>query len=256
MKITVAMITRNEEDRIVDALASVPWADEIVIVDAQSTDRTVEVARRFTDRIFVRSWPGYAAQKNFADDQASHEWVFSLDADERVSSELSESILDRKSKEPDCDGYRVARRAWYLGRWIRHSGWYPDYQLRLYRRSNARWRGDYVHESVWLQGRLGQLDGDLLHFTRRNLAEHHTVLGKYTSLAADSDLALGRRVTLLQLLFRPPLTFLKSYLLRLGFLDGTAGFMIAGFAAYYVFLRLAKSWEKEHFPHGWGKPGD
>ncbi len=253
VKITVAMITRNEEDRIADALRSVPWADEIVVVDAESADKTVEIARRFTDRVFVRPWPGYAVQKNFADAQASNDWIFSLDADERVSDDLSASIHAWKLSEPDCEGYCVARRAWYLGRWIRHSGWYPDYQLRLYRRDRSHWQGDYVHESVRVQGRIGQLTGDLLHFTRRNLAEHHEVLGKYTTLAAQSDRSKGKRVSLLQLLARPPLTFLKSYFVRLGFLDGIAGLAIAYFAAYYLFLRLIKGWEREHFPRGWRK---
>lgn len=248
------MITRNEEDRIADALASLAWADEIVVVDAESTDRTVEVARRFTDRIIVRPWPGYAAQKNFADGQASNDWIFSLDADERTSPELNESIRAWKSGEPECAGYRVSRRAWYLGRWIRHSGWYPDHQLRLYRRDRARWRGDYVHESVEVQGRVGQLQGDLLHFTRRNLMEHHLVLGHYTTLAAQSDRTEGRRVSVAQLLLRPPAAFLKSYIFRLGFLDGVAGLIIAYFAAYYVYLRLAKAWESDHLPSGWGKP--
>lgn len=247
------MIARNEEDRIADALASVPWADEIIVVDAESTDRTAAVAREFTDRVIVRPWPGYAAQKNFADAQASHEWIFSIDADERVSAELTAALLDWKSREPDCDGYQLARLAWYLGRWIRHSGWYPDYQVRLYRRDRAQWRGDFVHESVHVSGgRIGKLNGDLLHYTRRSLAEHHEVLGGYTTLAAKSDLNQGRKITLAHLLIRPPLAFFRSYVLRLGFLDGVPGLMIAYFAAYYLFLRLAKSWESQHFPRGWG----
>jgi glycosyltransferase involved in cell wall biosynthesis len=252
VKISVTIITRNEEDRIAEALASVAWADEIVVVDAESTDRTVEIARRYTDRIIINPWPGYAAQKNFADRQASHEWILSLDADERVSPELRQSIERLKREGPRHDGYRIPRRAWYLGRWINHSGWYPDYQLRLYRRDCARWQGDYVHESVQVEGRVGTLTGDLWHLTRRSLAEHHEVLGRYTTLAAEGDLAQGKTVGFLDLLLKPPLTFLRSYLLKQGFRDGIPGLVIASFAAYYVFLKQAKLWEKQHRGQGSG----
>lgn len=244
VKISVTVITKNEEDRIADALASVRWADEIIVVDAESTDCTVEIARRYTDRVIVRPWPGYAAQKAFADQQASHEWVLSLDADERVSPQLCQAIEQLKREGPQYDGYRIARRAWYLGRWIKHSGWYPDYQLRLYRRDRARWQGDYVHESVRVEGRIGTLRGDLWHLTRRSVAEHHEVLGRYTTLAADGDFAQGKRAGFLDILLRPPLAFLRSYILRQGFRDGLPGLVIATFAAYYVFLKLAKLWEK------------
>lgn len=253
MKISVTIITLNEEDRLADALQSVTWADEIVVVDAGSTDRTVAIARQYTDRVITHPWSGYAAQKNFADDQASCEWILSLDADERVSPELKRSIERLKREGPRYDGYRIARRAWYLGRWINHSGWYPDYQLRLYRRDRARWQGDYVHESVRVNGRVGTLAGDLWHFTRRNLAEHHDVLGRYTTLAAESDFAQGKRVGWLSLLVKPPLAFLRSYILKQGFRDGIPGLVIASFAGYYVFLKQAKLWEKQRFPEGWKK---
>ncbi|HXF04150.1 MAG TPA: glycosyltransferase family 2 protein [Blastocatellia bacterium] len=254
MKISVTVITFNEEDRIADALESVSWADEIVVVDAGSTDRTREIARRYTDRVLIHPWSGYAAQKQYADSQASHEWIFSLDADERVSPALRRSIEAVKREGPQHDGYRVARRAWYLGRWIAHGGWYPDYQLRLYRRDRARWVGDFVHESVRVEGRVGRLDGDLWHLTRRSLSEHHEVLGRYTTLAAEQDAQRGVRVGLARLLFQPALTFIRSYLLRQGFRDGVPGLIIAGFAAYYVFLKYAKLWEKQNLPQGWGTP--
>jgi glycosyltransferase involved in cell wall biosynthesis len=253
VNIAVTIITRNEEDRIAEALASVAWADEIVVVDAESTDRTVEIARQYTDRVIGNPWPGYAAQKNFADSQASHEWILSLDADERVSPELRQSIEQLMREGPIHDGYRIARRAWYLGRWINHSGWYPDYQLRLYRRARAHWQGDYVHESVRVDGRIGTLAGDLWHFTRRSLAEHHDVLGHYTTLAAAGDLAQGKAAGFLSLLVNPPLTFFRSYVLKQGFRDGVPGLVIASFAAYYVFLKQAKLWEKRHLPEGWRK---
>lgn len=254
MKISATVITLNEEDRIAGALESLVWADEIVVVDAGSADRTREIARRYTDRVLVHPWSGYAAQKRYAESQASHDWIFSLDADERVSPRLRRSIERVKREGPRYEGYRVARRAWYLGRWITHGGWYPDYQLRLYRRDRARWAGDFVHESVRVEGRVGRLAGDLWHLTRRSLSEHHEVLGRYTTLAAQEEAQRGRKATLARLLLQPALTFLRSYILRQGFRDGTPGLIIAGFAAYYVFLKYAKLWEKQNLPQGWGTP--
>ncbi len=255
MKISVTLIACNEEDRIGGALASVAWADEIVVVvDARSTDRTEEIARRYTDRVFVRPWSGYADQKRFAERQATHEWIFSLDADERVSPQLRQAIEELKRTGPRHDGYRVARRAWYLGRWIRHCGWYPDYQLRLYRRDRAQWVGEYVHESVRVQGSVGTLRGELWHLTRRSLSEHHEVLNRYTTLAAEEAFAQGKRIGGFTLLLQPALTFFRSYILKQGFRDGIPGLIISGLAAYYVFLKYAKLWERVHLPHGWGTP--
>lgn len=254
MNISVTIITLNEEDRLGDALDSVAWADEIVVVDAGSTDRTVEIARQYTDRVIVRAWPGYAAQKNFADSQASGDWILSIDADERVSPELRHTIEELRHYGPRHDGYRLARRAWYMGRWIRHCGWYPDYQLRLYRRDRACWTGEYVHESVRVDGSVGTLSGDLWHLTRRSVGEHHEVLGRYTTLAAEQESLRGKRATLTRLLIQPLLTFLRSYVLKQGFRDGIPGLVISSFAAYYVFLKYAKLWEKQHLPRGWGKP--
>src|SRR5512143_2970869 len=153
MKITATVITFNEEHNIGGALESLSWADEIVVVDSESTDRTVEIARGFTDRIFVRPWPGYSAQKNFAAGEARHDWIFSLDADERVSPELMSEIEELKSrKEPGTGGFEIARVTFYLGRWIRHSGWRRDYKLRLYDRRRSRWRGDFIHETLETEG--------------------------------------------------------------------------------------------------------
>jgi len=252
VRISVTLIALNEEDG--DALESVTWADEIIVVDAGSTDRTVEIARRYTDQIVVRPWTGYAAQKSFADSLASNEWIFSLDADERVSPELRRSIEQVRRDGPRHDAYRIARRVWYMGRWINYSGWYPDFQVRLYRRASARWVGDFVHESVHVTGSIGTLTGDLWHVTRRSLSEHHDVLGRYTTLAAEQDASRGKQITLARLLLQPVLTFLRSYILKQGFRDGIPGLVISYFAAYYVFLKYAKLWEKQHLPSGWGKP--
>lgn len=244
MKITATVITLNEEHNIAAALESLSWADEIIVVDSQSTDRTVEIARGFTDRIFVRSWPGYSAQKNFAAEQASNDWIFSLDADERVSRELANEIARLKdSAEPEAAGFEMYRLTFYLGRWIKHSGWWPDYKLRLYDRTRARWRGDYVHETLEVDGKIERLTGGILHYTVRDAAEHHLRMDRYTTLAAEQAYSQGMRASLVSLLVSPAVVFLRSYLLKLGFLDGVPGLAIARFAAHYEFLKNLKLWE-------------
>jgi len=244
MKITATVITRNEEHNIADALESLSWADEIIVVDSQSTDRTVEIARRFTDRVFVRPWPGYSAQKNFAAEQASNDWIFSLDADERVSPELTKRILDLKSHvEPEPAGFEMPRRTFYLGRWIKHSGWWPDHKVRLYDRRHARWRGDFVHEALDVKGLVKTLDGKLLHYTVRDASEHHLRMDRYTTLAAEELFTRGKRASIGSLLVSPMVVFLRSYVFKLGFLDGIPGLAIARFAAHYEFLKNLKLWE-------------
>lgn len=244
MKITATVITFNEEHNVAAALESLSWADEIIVVDTESTDGTVEIARRFTDRLFVRAWPGYSAQKNFAAEQASNDWIFSLDADERVSPELTTSILQlEKGAAPKQAGFEMPRRTFYLGRWIKYSGWWPDRKVRLYDRRRARWRGDFVHETLEVNGRVNRLDGDILHYTVRDAAEHHLRMDRYTTLAAEELCSRGKRASLGSLLVSPVVVFLRSYLFKLGFLDGIPGLAIARFAAHYEFLKNLKLWE-------------
>ncbi|HYV06550.1 MAG TPA: glycosyltransferase family 2 protein [Blastocatellia bacterium] len=247
MKISATVITFNEEHNIAEALESLAWADEIIVVDRESTDQTVEIARRFTDRVFVREWQGYSAQKNFAAEQAQNDWIFSLDADERVSPELAGEIQKLKqAADPEASGFEMSRLTFYLGRWIRHSGWYPDRKLRLYDRRRAGWRGDYVHESLEVKGRVERLAGNILHFTVRSASEHHARLDRYTSLAAKQAQANGKHGSFFSIVFSPPAAFVRSYILRLGFLDGRQGFIIARFAAHYAFLKNLKLWEMKH----------
>ena len=243
MRISATVITLDEERHLADALESLSWADEIVVVDSGSTDRTVEIARRYTDRVVETEWPGYAAQKNRAAREASHDWIFSLDADERVTPELRASIERVRDRGPSADGYRVARRAWYVDRWVRHGGWYPDWQTRLYDRRKASFEGEFVHESVRVAGDVAALSGDLLHYTVESLSDHHRRLDRYTTLAAEALASRGRRFSASRAIVEPPLTFVRTYLLKQGFRDGAAGLAIAGFAAYYVFLRQVKLWE-------------
>jgi glycosyltransferase involved in cell wall biosynthesis len=248
LKITATIITLNEERHIEAALQSLSWADEIVVVDSRSTDRTVEIAQAYTSKVFVRDWPGYAAQKNFAAEQASNNWVFNLDADERISPELKAEIEALKSRSDDpasgpVSGFEIPRLCFYLGRWIKHSGWYPDYKLRLYDRAAGRFEGDYVHESVKVQGHTGRLKSNLLHYTVDSASEHHLRMDRYTTLAAREAVDAGKRVSFGSILFSPAAAFVRSYMFKLGFLDGIPGLAIAYFAAHYIFLKKVKIWE-------------
>lgn len=246
MKITATVITLNEEHNIAEALESLSWTDEIVVVDSESADRTVEIARRFTDRVFIRPWPGYSAQKNFAADQAANDWIFSLDADERVSPELAGEIKRLKHGDVTAAAaFEMPRLTFYLGRWIKHSGWHPDHKLRLYDRKRAKWRGDYVHETLEAPGKIERLKGDILHYTVRDASEHHVRMDRYTTLAAQQLFSQGKHASLGRLLLSPAAVFLRSYIFKLGFLDGIPGLAIARFAAHYEFLKNIKVWELE-----------
>jgi glycosyltransferase involved in cell wall biosynthesis len=250
-KVSACIITLNEEDRIREACESVSWADEIVVVDSGSSDRTREIAQECGARVIENAWPGFAAQKQFAVDQASHEWIFSLDADELVSEELRAAIISLFSKAEGtlADGYLIPRRAFYMGRWIRGGGWYPDQQLRLYRKSKGRWQGSHIHEAVKMDpdARVETLNGDLLHYTVRNAAEHHRMIGeRYAPLGARKMLEQGRRTSALKIATVGPATFIRSYVLKGGFRDGLAGLSIASFAAHHAFLKHLQLWELQN----------
>ncbi len=240
--LTVTIITRDEVDRLEEAVASAAFADEIVIVDSGSTDGTLELARRLTPRVITRDWPGYAAQKNFAAGQASHDWILSVDADERLSPDLAAEIRALLAAGPRQAAFRVPRVSFYLGTWIRSTDWYPDYQVRLYDRRAASWAGDYVHESVRTEGGVGRLRGELLHVPYRDISHHLRTIDRYTRLAACQMQAEGRRVTAAGLAARPAAAFLRNYLLRGGIRQGGVGFVVSVLNSYYVFLKFARLW--------------
>jgi glycosyltransferase involved in cell wall biosynthesis len=242
-KVTAVLITLNEAANIAAALASIAWADEILVIDSGSTDDTVPLARKAGARVEVRDWPGYSAQKNYAASIAAHDWILSLDADERVTPALAEEITRLLTSEPSRRGYRVPRLSHYLGRWIRGTDWYPDYQLRLYDRRAGRWNGRVVHESVALDGQPGVLTSDLQHYPYRDISQHLATIDRYTTLAANQMRADGRVPSLAALALHPPFAFLRNYVLRRGFLNGGAGFTVSVLNSYYVFLKLAKARE-------------
>lgn len=247
-RLTVTVITWNEEERLRPCLESVIWAQEIVVVDAESTDKTVGIAREFTDRIWIQPWPGFPTQKNFALDQASSEWVLSLDADERVTPELRDAIERIIRSGGPADGYAVPRKNFFWGAWVRHGRLYPDYQLRLFRRGTGRFVDRGVHESVAVSGRVERLASPLVHQSYRSLDEFVLRSNRYSSLAAAEWLKRGRRVWLGDLMLRPLGRFLSMYLLHRGFLDGWRGLVLAVLYAHYVFLRTAKVWEAQPRP--------
>src|SRR5215467_14518186 len=187
MQISASIIVFNERDNIAEVCETVLWADEIVVVDSSSTDGTADIARKYTDKVFDHEFRGYKDKHEFADSRTTGDWIFWIDADERVTPELKASIDKLRSTDDGAlpDGFRIARKTWYAGRWIRHSGWYPDYQMRLYRKSSSYWDGVAPHQTARVNGRIETLPGEFLHYTKRNLGEHHRVLDEYTTLAAE-----------------------------------------------------------------------
>ncbi|MBP1605238.1 MAG: transferase 2, rSAM/selenodomain-associated [Acidobacteria bacterium] len=244
--LSVVIIAKNEAAHIEAALESVAWADETIVVDAESTDDTVARARRFTSRVVVRPWEGYGAQKNHGASIATHDWILSIDADERVSPALALEIRRVLTEGADSRGYRMPRVAWFLGRWFRTTDWYPDYQLRLYDRRAGRWSGREVHESVQLEGPVGYLKAELQHYPFRDLSHYLEKIDRYSTLAARQLDREGHVPRGIDVLVYPPAAFIRNYLLRGGIRDGVPGFVVSVLGAYYVFLKFAKLWESRH----------
>ncbi|MCP2518936.1 glycosyltransferase family 2 protein [Candidatus Aminicenantes bacterium AC-708-M15] len=257
MKISVTIITFNEEEKIEGAIKSVlDIADEIIIVDSFSVDNTVKIAKKYRVKVYQKRWQDYADQRNFALEKASHPWVLNIDADERVSPELKKEILDLKSKEPEYDGFSIPRLTYYLNRWIYHSGWYPDRKIRLFKKQMAKWEGRFIHEKLIFTGKVGKLKNPVYHFSYKNIEEHLSRINKYSSLGARKLYENGKKARWYHFIIYPFFRFIKSYILKLGFLDGFAGFIISVLNSYYIFTRYAKLkeiWKKgekiETFPH-------
>lgn len=245
-KLSVTIITYNEEKNIRDCLNSVKWADEIVVVDSFSTDKTIEICREYTDRVYQNKWPGFVEQKNFALTKASHSWVLSIDADERISDELREEIKGLLSNSLKYDGYYIPRKTFYVKKWILHCGWYPDYKIRLFKKDKGRWEGTEgtaIHESVKVDGKTAYLKGDILHYSFLSISSHLKTINSFTSISAMENFKKGKKAGILSILFRPPFNFFKMYILKRGFLDGLPGLIVSVLSSCHVFIKYAKMWE-------------
>jgi len=257
-KLTVLVPTRNEEANLRDCLETVKWADEILVVDTFSTDRTLEIAREFGARVVQHEYVNSAAQKNWAIPQAENNWVMVVDADERVSPELAAEVraLLAAPGGPPAAAYRMHRRTFFFGREIRHCGWDTDAVVRLFRKDRARYPDLWVHADMLVDGPVVKLRGRFDHYTYRSLDQYFEKFGRYTTWSAKDLAARGRRATLLNLLGRPAARFFKMYFLRLGFLDGVSGAVLCALAACSVFTKYAKLWEMQRSaPGAPGQPG-
>ena len=243
--ISAVIIAKDEEDRLPDALASVAFCDDVLVVDGGSSDRTCELAAAAGARVLVNApWPGYVGQRNYASDHARHDWVLAVDADERVTPALRAEIQGLQAKGFEHDGYRIPRAAHYLGRFIRATDWYPDPQLRLYDRRRGRWQGALVHESVRVDGTVGRLHGDLEHYTYRDVSHHMQTIDRYTTLWAEQAYGEGQRAGAWAAAFTCGWAFFRNYVLKRGFLLGSAGLTVSTLNAYYTFAKMAKLAER------------
>jgi len=240
LPLSLCVITRDAAGQLAGCLASAPFAGEIVVVDSGSSDDTVEIARRCGARVFVQPWLGFGPQKNFAVAQAAHDWVLCLDADERVTPELGAAIRSALAATPVAAAFAMARRNRFLGRWLRHGEGYPDWIVRLFDRRRARWSDAAVHENVAADGPIVRLDGDLLHESAESLDAYVAKQNRYTSLQATAMHARGERAGLWRIFAAPVARFLRLYIVRLGFLDGAAGFVHIAIGSFASFLKYAK----------------
>lgn len=242
--LSACIITFNEESRIRDCLESVKWVDEIIVVDSLSTDKTVDICREYSNKVYQRAWPGNIDQKNYTIGLAENDWILCLDADERLSPGLREEIQDAIHNPGDVLGFFFPRRSFYLGRWICHGEWYPDYQLRLFKRGCAQWQGTNPHGRVVVQGKTAYMKHDLYHFNYKNFAHQLRTIDTYSTIFADITADRGKGFSLIKLLFQPLYKFIRGYFLKRGFLDGLPGFVIATASAFYIFVKQVKLWER------------
>lgn len=244
LPISLVIITLNEEDHIERCIRSVPFADDVVVVDSFSTDRTVELAKAAGARVFQEKWRGFGPQKAFATEQARHPWILSLDADEALSPELASELQEKfASLDPEA-GYLFPRRSFHLGRWINHGGWYPDYQLRLFNKDKSQWNSAALHEKVEVKRRL-KMKKDLQHWVFDDLSDQVVTNDRYSTLGARQLASAGKRFSYFKLLTKPVSKFVETYIVKRGFMDGLPGFIISVGAAYSIFLKFAKLWEME-----------
>jgi glycosyltransferase involved in cell wall biosynthesis len=238
--LSATVITLNEEDNLKACLQSLRFADEIILIDSGSRDQTLTIAREFTDKIYQEPWQGFARQKNLAQEKARGPWILNVDADERVTPELKKEILSVFKNESLCAGYKIPRKNYFRGQWIRHGGWYPNHQLRLYRKEAGAFAQREVHEQVVVQGKIGTLKAPLEHFTYDSLSDYLIRMDRYSDLSAKQYRLEGKKVSWPEILFRTKFTFFKMWILQRGFLDGAKGLVLAVLYSYYTFIKYAK----------------
>ncbi|MCH9032646.1 MAG: glycosyltransferase family 2 protein [candidate division Zixibacteria bacterium] len=238
-KLSVIIITRNEERNIADCLQSVIWADEIVVVDSYSTDKTAQIAAECGAKVYQEEWRGFSKAKQSALDHSTSEWTLSLDADERITPELGAEIK-REIAANTFQGFEIPRRTWFIRKFIRYSGWYPDYTLRLFKKANARFSESQIHERVVVDGAVGRLGGDILHYSYRSIEEYIARMNRYTTLAANELSEKGAHSYWFTPLVKAPAIFVKRYIMKIGFLDGWSGLELAALSAMYVFVKYLK----------------
>ncbi len=251
MKISATIITRNEETEIAEAIGTLDFADEIIVVDSESSDNTRKICEELGAHVITQKWLGFGRQKQTAVENCSNDWVFSLDADERVSKDLRDAILKIKALNEDTrpDGYRISRLSYYMEKPIKHCGWYPDWQLRFFDRKKGRWKDMAVHESVEMleNAKIEKLHHDILHFSVKNPLHHHQMIGeRYAPLAAKQMYDSGRRTSRFKVRTASFAAFIGTYFLKAGFLDGLPGYCIARFAAHHSFLKHLLLWEMQN----------
>jgi glycosyltransferase involved in cell wall biosynthesis len=244
LSLSLVIITLNEERNIERCIKSVPFASEIIVVDSFSQDRTVQIARELGAKVMTRPFDGYRNQKQFAHEQVSSEWVLSLDADEALSPLLQDEIKNVLTQPvQQVSGFRMPRLSFHLGKWIRHGGWYPDFQTRLYKKNKASWVGGVVHEHVAVDGIVTDLNSDLQHYVFRDLDDQIDTNNEFSTLGAQDLMRRGCRFSVFKLVFKPVGKFFECFIWKRGFLDGPEGFIIALGAAQSMFLKHAKFWE-------------
>ncbi|MGB9696358.1 MAG: glycosyltransferase family 2 protein [Ignavibacteria bacterium] len=243
--LSVTIICKNEEKNIATCLESVKWADEIIVVDAFSSDKTIDIVRKYTDKIFQNHWEGYTAQRKFALSKTSHQWVFSIDADEKCPEELKSEILDAIRHSGEIVGYKIPRKSYFLGKWIKHCGWYPGYQLRLFKKSEAEVTNRLVHEGYEVKGDIGYLKTAIEHYTVNSIADYMNRVNVYSTLQACEKLN-RRKVRFGDLFLRPVSSFIRQFFIQRGFLDGVYGLMVTFFDVITNMLTYMKIWEMQN----------
>lgn len=243
-KFSVTIITLNEEANIRACLESVKWADEILVSDSGSSDKTIEICKEYGAKVFIDEWHGFGKQKNLIASRAKNNWILNIDADERITPDLKAEI-ELVLNSGEYEGYYIPRKNFFGNRWIKHCGWYPDYNLRLYRKDKGSFNERAVHEAVQVDGKVGYLKNPLEHYTYKDISDYLKRMDKYSTLAAEEMLKEGKAAGSLDLVLRPCFTFFKMFILKKGFMDGYTGLILSGLYSSYTFSKYAKLMEMQ-----------